>query len=113
MLKSLTAAEAAASVVGKVIAMGLAIGPLTRFMTRSLYSVIEARSSWCERLHLSSEAEQELIFWQERISEYNAQPFWRASSAVRVVYSDASDTGLGGNMVEHGLCTAYSQWSPE
>ena len=102
-----------ASVVGRVIAMGLAIGPLTRFMTRSLYSVIEARSSWCERLQLSPEAEQELIFWRERISEYNAHPFWRAPSAVRVVYSDASDTGFGGYMVEHGPCTAYGQWSPE
>ena len=96
-----------ASVVGKVIAMGLAIGPLTRFMTRSLYSVIEARSSWCEHLQLSPEAEL------ERISEYNAHPFWRAPSAVRVVYSDASDTGFGGYMVEHGPCTAYGQWSPE
>ena len=102
-----------ASVVGKIIAMGLAIGPLTRFMTRSLYTMIEARCSWCEHLQLSTEAKYELDFWRNRVSDYNAHPFWRAPSAVRVVYSDASDTGFGGYMVEHGPCTAYGQWSPE
>ena len=102
-----------ASVVGKIIAMGLAIGPLTRFMTRSLYATIEARCSWCDRLQLSPEAEYELIFWEKRVSDFNAHPFWRAPSAVRVVYSDASDTGFGGYMVEHGPSTAFGQWSPE
>ena len=102
-----------ASVVGRIIAMGLAIGPLTRCMKRSLYTLIESRCSWCERLPLSAEAKHELSFGDERISEYNAQPFWRAPSAVRVAYSDASDTGFGGYMVEHGPCTAHGQWSPE
>jgi hypothetical protein len=30
---------------------------------------------------------------------------------VRVVYSDASDTGYGGYVVEHGPCVAYGQWT--
>ena len=102
-----------ASVVGKIIAMDLAIGPLTRFMTRSVYTMIESRYSWCDHLQLSSEAERELAFWEKRVSDYNAHPFWRAPSAVRVVYSDASDKGFGGYMVEHGPCTAFGQWSPE
>ena len=67
-----------ASVVGKIIAMGLAIGPLTRFMTRSVYTMIESRYSWCDHLQLSSEAERELAFWEKRVSDYNAHPFWRA-----------------------------------
>ena len=29
------------------------------------------------------------------------------------MYSDASDTGFGGYMVEHGPSTAFGQWSPE
>ena len=110
---SVVPARLLACVVGKIIAMGLAIGPLTRYMTRSLYALMESRCSWCERLALSAEAKHELAFWEARISEYNAQPFWRVPSAVRVVYSDASDTGFGGYMVEHGPCTAYGQWSPE
>ena len=71
-----------ASVVGKIIAMGLVIGPLTRFMTRSLYATIEARYTWCDRLQLSPEAEYELNFREKRVSDFNAHPFWRAPSAV-------------------------------
>ena len=32
-----------ASIVGKIISMGLAIGPVSRFMTRSMYSLLETR----------------------------------------------------------------------
>ena len=28
-----------------------------------------------------------------------------------VVYADASDTGYGGHVVEHGDCVAYGQWT--
>ena len=34
-------------------------------------------------------------------------------SAVRVAYSDASATGYGGYMVEHGNLVANGQWSPD
>ena len=34
-------------------------------------------------------------------------------SAVRVVYSDASETGYGGFVVEHGACISYGQWMAE
>jgi len=36
---------------------------------------------------------------------------WPTPSAVRVVYSDASCTGYGGYMVEHGNNVANGQWS--
>ena len=32
---------------------------------------------------------------------------------MRVVYSDASDTGYGGYVVEHGSCTSYGQWTAD
>ena len=32
---------------------------------------------------------------------------------MRVVYSDASDTGYEGYVVEHGPCVAYGQWTME
>ena len=32
-------------------------------------------------------------------------------SAITVVFSDASDTGYGGYVVEHGPYTAVGQWS--
>ena len=80
-------------------------------MTRSLYAVLESRVAWCGLLSLSDEARKELEFWSTNILEYKAQPIWHSPSAVRVVYSDASSTGYGGYIVEHGHYTAYGQWT--
>ena len=102
-----------ASIVGKIISLSLAIGAVSRFMTRSLYAVLESRVAWCDKLVLSAEAHAELEFWDKCIAEYNAQPIWYSPSAVRIVYSDASDTGYGGYVVEHGPCVATGQWSAE
>ena len=45
-----------ACVVGKIISLGLAIGPVSRFMPRSLYDVLETRAAWCDKLVLPPEA---------------------------------------------------------
>ena len=100
-----------ARLVGKIISLGLAIGPVSRFMTRSLYALLESRAAWCDHLILSTEARTELEFWDNCLARYKAQPIWRAPSAVRVVYSDASETGYGGYTVEHGPHIAHGQWS--
>ena len=102
-----------ASAIGKIISMGLAIGPVSRFMTRSLYSVLQSRVTWCSALTLTSEAKDELKFWLTSLIDYKSQPIWHSPSAIRVVYSDASDTGFGGYLVEHGPCLAYGQWSED
>ena len=106
-------ARKVASIVGWIISMGLAIGPVSRFMTRSLYSVLDTRHTWCEPLPLSPEARSELTFWEECLADYDSQPIWHSPSAMRVVYSDASDTGYGGYVVEHGPCAAHGQWTSE
>ena len=105
--------KALASVVWKIIAMGLAIGPVSRFRTRSLYAVLQSRNAWCDMLTLSPEAMDELTFWSLTLDDYNAQPIWHHPSAVRVVYSDASDTGCGGYVVEHGSCVSHGQWTAD
>lgn len=108
---TLVSARQLASVVGRIISMGLAVGPVSRLMTRSLYSVLESRGAWWELLSLPEEARKELEFWSRNLVEYKAQPIWHSPSAVRVVYSDASATGYGGFIVEHGCYTAYGQWT--
>ena len=80
-------------------------------MTRSLYTLLETRSSWGDVLELIAEASQELKFWEACLSDYKSQPIWHSPSAVRVVYSDASETGYGGYVVEHGSCVSYGQWT--
>ena len=102
-----------ASVIGKLISMGLALGPVCRFMTRSLYTVLDTREWWSSMLSLTAEAREELDFWLSSLDDYKSQPIWHSPSAVRVAYSDASDSGYGGYTVEHGPCVAYGQWSQD
>ena len=86
-----------ASLVGKIISMGLALGPMSRLMTRSLYALLASRQAWCESLEINRGVQRELEFWRSStssscVAQYNAQPIWLSSSAVRLVYSDANDT---------------------
>ena len=102
-----------ASLVGKIVAMSLALGSLSRFMTRALYAMLQGRNTWCDMLVITPEAKVELQFWVECLDLYNSQPIWHSPSAVRCVYSDASDTGYGGYTVEHGMHIAQGNWLPE
>lgn len=72
---------------------------------------IFSRSSWHSSLFLDAKAKTELSFWLEGLYQFNGQPIWRSPSAVRVVYSDASDTGFGSYLVEHGKHVVHGQWS--
>ena len=99
MEKPVVPARKLASAIGKLIAMSMAIGPVACLMTCSLYTVLNARRSWCAQLPLSMEAKSELKFWLAKIREFNGQNLWPKPSAVRVV---SSDTGFGGYTVEHG-----------
>ena len=107
----LVTARCLASLIGKIMSMALALGPVTRLMTRSLYAVLNSKAAWCQRLVLTSEALVELNFWIHEITDFNGQHIWPWPSAVRLVYSDASSTGYGGYSVEHGNKIANGQWS--
>ena len=50
------------SLVGKIISMGLALGPVARFMTRALYAMLESRIVWCDILTVTEESQKELNF---------------------------------------------------
>ena len=106
-------ARSLASITGRLISMSIALGPVTRLMTRNLYALINMRKSWCHTLTISPEATAELLFWLEQIDNFNGQNIWHSPSAIRVVYSDASSSGYGGYLVEHGCHIAHGQWLPE
>ena len=92
--------------------MTLALGPVTRLMTRSLYALLDTRASCCDRLEITPEAKTELQFWKQGMERFNGQDIWHSPSALRVVDTDASDTGYGGYTVEHGCYIAHGQWTP-
>ena len=50
MLLRALPARSIASITGKIISMSIALGPVTRLMTRSLYALISTRYSWCHML---------------------------------------------------------------
>ena len=102
-----------ASVVGTIMSMSLAFGPVSRFMTCSMYMLLESRLSWWSELEITQDARQELKFWRACMATYNRQPIWHSPAAVRIVYSDASDSGYGGYVVEHGASVAYGQWTDQ
>ena len=104
-------AKAIASIVGRIIAMGIGIGPVARLRIRFLYRLIVNSMSWYERIELDSDALNELQFWYSSIGSFNGQSIWRHASAVRMVYSDASSTGYGGYVLEHGQHVAHGQWT--
>ena len=100
-----------ASLIGKIMALSIAVGPVVRLMTRSLYAVLNSRTSWFQKLYILPEAKDELEFWWESLPRLQGQNIWQSPSAVRVVYSDASGTGYAGYTVEHGPAIVHGQWS--
>ena len=91
--------------------MSLAVGSIARLMTRSMYAVLNSRHYWCQSLHVTPEARQEIQFWLDNIYNVNGQGLWHSPSAIRVV--DASATGLRGFTVEHGCHIAHGLFSEE
>ena len=69
-------ATALASIIKKMVSMGLALGPVTRLKARSLYVVLNTRNSWC-RIR-----QRQLSFRLKHIKRFNGQNMLPKSSAV-------------------------------
>ena len=93
-----------ASVVGQLNSMflQLAIGNIARLMSRDMYAQISTQNSWFSNFYLGDSVVEEFVFWQSSLDHLNGRRIWFKSSAVRVAYSDASDTRYGGYIVELG-----------
>ena len=91
-----------ASVAGQLNSMFLAISNIVRLMSRAMYAQISAQNFCFFNFHLEDSVVEELIFWLSNLDHLNGRRIWFKSNAVRVAYSDASDTGYGGYIVELG-----------
>jgi len=61
-------------------------------MTRSLYHVLNSRSSWNSNVQLTDEAIREIMFWKLNARSPNGLAAWPTQSKPsKIVYSDASD----------------------
>ena len=93
--------------------MGLAVGPVARLRTRNMYCLLNTRQSWQDLLQIEENVKDEFTFWVTCVDKINGQKLWRSPAAVRIVYSDASSTGYGGYLVEHGNHVAHGQWNEQ
>ena len=100
-----------ASVVGQIISMSLAIGPIARLRSRHLYDAINQRLSQHDKIFLAKEATDELEFWSSSINKFNGQPIWFSPGATPIAYSDASVSGYGGYVVKLGREVSHGMWS--
>ena len=67
--------HALASVVGQIMSMALALGPIIRLRTRAAYTDNIYSRSWAHTLILSSEPQIELKFWLDSVDFLNGRPF--------------------------------------
>ena len=100
-----------ASIVGQIVSMNLGLGSLARLMTQSLYTIINCRNTWNDKVVWTEEAWGEINFWEKNTESLNGKEMRYSAGAVRLVYSDASDSGYGGYTVDVGIHIAQGQWS--
>ena len=82
---------------GTIVSMGIAIGPVARMWTRSLYALVNKVPSWDSPITLSDNASTEIEFWSLCFETFNGNHIWPTSPIVNVMsYSDSSDFAWGG-----------------
>ena len=107
-----TTARQLASLVGTVVSMGQALGPVSRLWTRAMYWDILSADFWSQRMTLSPKALREVQFWKDSFKDRHGQPIWKTNPKRNVIsYSDASDSGWGGHCVSVAGTEAADSWS--
>ena len=62
-----------ASIVGQIVSMNLGHGSVARLMTRSLYTIINCRNTWNDKVVWTEEAWGEIKFWEKSIESLNGK----------------------------------------
>lgn len=100
-----------ASIIGQIISMQGAIGPVVRLRTRSMYACLLSRASWNAPIIVSNEAVSEIVFWKENTAILNGRELNIIEQYSSVVYTDASGTGYGGyvvNLTDHEIMGSWN-----
>jgi hypothetical protein len=80
-------------------------------MTKYLSIDILDKQSWNSAICLSKESLDQIAFWKPNLRTANLKEFTSDLSCHAIVYSDASNTGYGGYMVENPSDIAHGMWS--
>ena len=102
-----------ARIAGTIISVALAVGPISRLLTRQMYFAIETRSAWDNTIHFSPSLLIELKFWYCNIDCFNGYSIRPPLATHTVVFSDASDVALGGFSASLDGTVVSGMWEPE
>lgn len=100
-----------ACIAGQVISMQAAVGKAAMLKSRELYKCINYRASWDAPVLVSTEAESELLFWLRNIQVLNGTDMESGFEFAYSVYTDASESGYGGYVVENVDQDLVGSWS--
>ncbi|XP_069102077.1 uncharacterized protein [Argopecten irradians] len=100
-----------AALVGQIIAMKVAMGPVVRMMTRHMYASVMMKASWDSNVLILKEALDELRFWFYNVESLNGAQIDRSYKHDFVVYSDASATGYGGYILHVNKSEVLGEWT--
>ena len=87
-----------ARIAGFVNSMSLAVGPISRLLTRQIlmYFAIESRSAWDHLLCISDSLLEELKFWYLNNECFNGYSIRAPLVSSIVIFTDASEVVFGG-----------------
>ncbi|VDH95207.1 Hypothetical predicted protein [Mytilus galloprovincialis] len=109
--KYFATARELASVVGSIISMRFAYGPICQIFTRQLSMLIASKVFWDAKISLSAEAIDELHFWSQNIDSLSPRvisPWFRLPE--RIIYTDASDHAGAGILLDESSETFHCMW---
>jgi len=100
-----------ASFVGQIVSMSYVIGNVAYIITKDLSIAILEKTSWNSCIVLTYSSLNHIKFWKDNLTEINGKQFTSDLSCQSIVYSDASNTGYGGYVVETPSNIAHGMWS--
>ena len=106
-----TTARILAQVTGKVISMSLVFGNITSLMLRYSHMAIINRTAWDRFFNVDKLVLTELTFWKNNLFVLNSRNIEHKIVTERVVYSDASNTGCGGFIVNVHGSVCHRSWT--
>ena len=102
-----------AKIAGTVMSCALAVGPISRLLTRQMYYAIVTSHSWDSVVRFSPGLLEELRFWFSNISCMNGYPISAPVTSCTVVFTDASETGYGGYSATIDGSVVSAMWTDE
>ena len=82
-----------ARIAGSIISVALAVGPISRLLTRQMYLAIESRSAWDHIFLFPPALLEGLKFWFCNIESFNGYSIWPPLTST-VLFSDTSDAAF-------------------